>query len=46
MLDTHIVRLGTHAEKDYLLRAYAWFDEVALNANLVEGTAASLGIFI
>lgn len=46
MLDTHIVRLGTHAEKDYLVRAYAWFDEVALNANLVEATASSLGMFL
>jgi len=46
MLNTHIVRLGTHAEKDYLTRAYGWYDEVALNANLVEGTAASLGVFL
>lgn len=46
MLSTHVIRLGTHAEKDYLLRAYAWFDEVLLNANLVEGTAASLGVFL
>lgn len=46
MLSTHIVRLGTHAEKDYLTRAYGWFDEVALNANLVEGTASSLGVFL
>ncbi|MGB2798286.1 MAG: hypothetical protein WBC82_00310 [Dehalococcoidia bacterium] len=46
MLETHIVRLGTHAEKDYLLRAYAWFDDVLLNANLVEAGAASLGIFL
>ena len=46
MLSTHIVRLGTHAEKDYLIRAYAWFDEVALNANLVEGAASSLGVFL
>ncbi|GAH69586.1 unnamed protein product, partial [marine sediment metagenome] len=46
MLNTHVIRLGTHAEKDYLLRAYAWFDEVLLNANLVEGTSASLGIFL
>lgn len=46
MLSTHIVRLGTHAEKDYLTRAYAWFDEVVLNANLVEGTASSLGVFL
>lgn len=46
MLSTHIIRLGTHAEKDYLTRAYAWFDEIALNANLVEGTASSLGVFL
>lgn len=46
MLDTHVIRLGTHAEKDYLLKAYAWFDEVVLNANLVEGTSASLAIFL
>jgi len=46
MLSTHIVRLGTHAEKDYLTRAYGWFDEIALNANLVEGTASSLGVFL
>lgn len=46
MLSTHIIRLGTHAEKDYLSRAYAWFDEVALNSNLVESTASSLGVFL
>ena len=46
MLNTHIIRLGTHAEKDYLIRAYTWFDEVALNANLVEGTASSLAVFL
>lgn len=46
MSHTHIVRLGTHAEKEYLLRAYAWFDEVALNANLVEGTASALSVFV
>jgi len=46
MLNTHVVRLGTHAEKDYLLRSYAWFDEVAINANLLEATASSLSIFL
>jgi len=46
MLNTHVIRLGTHAEKDYLLRAYDWFDEVAINANLVEAAASSLGIFL
>ncbi len=45
MLNTHMIRLGTHPEKEYLLLANEWFDEVVLNANLVEGTASSLGVF-
>lgn len=46
MLETHAIRLGTHAEKDYLLRAHAWFDAVVLNANLVQAAPASLGVFL
>ena len=46
MLNTHVIRLGTHAEKEFLLRAYDWFDEVAINANLIEATASSLSIFL
>jgi len=36
--------MGTHAEKDYLLRASAWYDEVFFNANLVEGTAGATAL--
>lgn len=42
----HIIRLGTHAEKDYLLRGSAWFDELVVNANLVEAGANATGLFV
>jgi hypothetical protein len=37
----HVIRLGTHAEKDYFLRATDWYDEILINANLLDGTASS-----
>ncbi len=43
---THIIRLGTHAEKDYFERARPWYDEVLLNANLVEATAGATSLFL
>lgn len=46
MIESHIIRLGTHAEKDYLLLARSWYDEVILNANLVEGTSGSTAVFL
>ena len=46
MINTHIIRLGTHTEKDYLLLARSWYDEVILNANLVEGTGAATAVFL
>lgn len=46
MITSHIIRLGTHAEKDYFNLARAWYDEVMLNANLVEGTSASTAVFL
>lgn len=42
----HTIRLGTHAEKDYLLRAAAWYDELLVNANLLEGTTGATSVFI
>lgn len=41
----HVIRLGTHAEKDYLLRATDWYGELLINANLLEGTASSTSYF-
>lgn len=38
MINHHIIRMGTHAEKNYLLLARPWYGEVTLKANLVEGT--------
>lgn len=46
MINTHIIRIGTHAEKEYFLRATAWYDEVLLNANLVEGTSSATSVFL
>lgn len=46
MINSHIIRIGTHAEKDYLLLARSWYDEVMLNANLVEGTGAATAVFV
>ena len=43
---THVIRLGTHAEKDYFERARPWYDEVLLNANLVEATAGATSLFV
>jgi len=42
----HLVRLGTHAEKEYLIKAYAWYDEVTINANLLEATSAATSFFL
>src|SRR5207245_6203796 len=41
----HYIRLGTHAEKEYLGRGKPLFDGLALNANLVEATRSALAIF-
>ncbi len=41
----HYLRLGTHAEKDYLLKLRDYFDGLFLNANLVESTSSSLAVF-
>lgn len=41
----HWLRLGTHAEKDYLVKLRGKFDGLVLNANLVESTSSSLAIF-
>lgn len=46
MIKSHIIKLGTHAEKDYLLLARPWYDEVMLNSNLVEGTSGSTALFL
>lgn len=43
---THIIRLGTQAEKEYFERASPWYDEVLLNANLVEATAGATSLFV
>ncbi len=43
---THVIRLGTQAEKDYFERARPWYDEVSLNANLVEATAGATSLFV
>lgn len=42
----HAIRLGTHAEKEYLLRAAPWFTEVILNANLLEASAGASGVLL
>ena len=42
----HAIRLGTHAEKDYLVRGSQWFSEVVINANLLEATSGASGIFL
>lgn len=41
MISTHCIRLGTHAEKEYLEKATAWYGEVMLNANLVEAASSA-----
>jgi hypothetical protein len=41
----HYIRLGTHAEKEYLTKAKPLFDGLALNANLVEATRSALAVF-
>jgi len=42
----HVIRLGTHAEKEYFQRATAWYDEVLINANLLDFTASSTSYFV
>ena len=42
----HIVRLGTHAERDYLSRTAEWYDALAVNANLVEATRAATAALV
>jgi len=42
----HIIRLGTHAEKVYLQRATAWYNEVLINANLLDFTASSTSYLV
>ena len=42
----HVLRLGTHAEKEYFQRATAWYDEVLINANLLDFTASSTSYFV
>jgi hypothetical protein len=42
----HAIRLGTHAEKDYLLRGSPFFTEVVVNANLLEATAGATAFFL
>ena len=46
MISSQIIRLGTHAEKEYLLRARSWYSEVLLNANLVEATSSATAVFL
>ena len=42
----HMIRMGTHSEKDYLLKACPWYDEIILNANLVEASSSALAVFL
>lgn len=44
MAPKHFLRLGTHAEKEYLKRLKT-FDEVVLNANLIEATTEAMSVF-
>lgn len=45
-MSVHSIRLGTHAEKDYLIRGSRWLDEVIVNANLVEAGAGATAAFL
>ena len=42
----HAIRLGTHAEKQYLSLSVSLFDEVLVNANLMEAGPGSTALFI
>ena len=42
----HMIRMGTHSEKDYLLKVRSWYDGIVLNANLVEASSSSLAVFL
>ena len=42
----HMIRLGTHSEKKYLLKVRPWYDGVVLNANLVEASSSALAVFL
>lgn len=46
MISTHCIRMGTHAEKEYLEKATAWYGEVMLNANLVEAAPSANASFL
>ncbi len=41
----HIVRMGTHAEKEYLSATPGLFDGLLFNANLVEASKAATAVF-
>ncbi|MGD0018253.1 MAG: hypothetical protein ABSD62_03285 [Candidatus Limnocylindrales bacterium] len=41
----HIVRMGTHAEKEYLAKAPSLFDGLLFNANLVEASKGATAVF-
>ncbi len=41
----HFIRMGTHAERDYLLK-HRRFDELIVNANLVEASRSALAYFV
>lgn len=43
-MPTHLIRLGTHAEKEYLKKLKT-FDDVILNANLIESTSEAMAVF-
>jgi hypothetical protein len=42
----HLLRLGTHAEQDYVLRGRSFFDAIVLNANLVEGSKSAIAVLV
>ena len=42
----HMIRMGTHSEKDYLLKVRPWYDGIVLNANLVEASSSALAVFL
>jgi hypothetical protein len=42
----HLIRLGTHAEQEYVLRGRPFFDALLLNANLVEATKSAISVLV
>lgn len=42
----HVLRLGTHAEHDYVERGRPLYDALMLNANLVEGSKSALAVLV